>query len=334
MGLISRKTWSCDLRTIACTLCTVGAGLERCIMEFVNPFEDAEGSLVTLDHLVFLPIMDRLKQALVVREFKPDVIDTLEEGGLLRLLEMAWRIMVKLHEERKKVCEMALNGEIHYDEKTEELKVKLLHDEPVHFWEIPLPVVSNWDEIMDTIHRYTLELYELYLICASQLDFSPSRRTLDDARSWGDYITLHIDYAKGIHVNSEFTCSNFLDDLCLSVIPPLCNTSWFSRVFPASHIIFVMINGRGPGRDAGVMRVYIPNPKGAALEVIRLRESLSENEQARLMSTLDPLELLLRSWVEKINSTDQGEIAEMLENVSNDAHDLLMAELSFMLKPA
>jgi hypothetical protein len=331
MGLISRKRWSRDLRTIAYTLCTVGAGLERCIMEFVNPFEDAEGSLVTLDHLVFSPIMDRLQQALVVREFKPEVIDTLEEGGLLRLLERAWRIMVKLYEERKKVCEMSLNGKTHNDEKTEELKAKALNDEPVHFWEIPLPVVLSWDEIMNTIHRCTLELY---LICASQLDFSPSRRTFDDARSWSDYIILHIDYAKSIHVNGECTCSDFLVDLCLVVVPPLCRTSGFSGAFPASHMIFVMNNSRGPGRDAGVMSVYIPNPKGIARGVIRVRESLSDYEQARLISTQDPLGLLLRSWAEKINSTDHGEIAEMLEKVSNDTHDLLVAELSSMFKPA
>jgi hypothetical protein len=143
MGLVSRKKWSSDLRTIAYTLFTVDAGLERCVMASVNPFEDAEESLKVLDHEVFSPIMDRLQKALVAKEFKPDVIDTLEEGGLL-LLERAWGVMVVLQDVRKGIAAEALSGETCDPELTEELKSKSLNDETVHFWEIPLPVVPNW----------------------------------------------------------------------------------------------------------------------------------------------------------------------------------------------
>jgi hypothetical protein len=99
-------------------------------------------------------------------------------------------------------------------------------------------------------------------------------------------------------------------------------------------MIFVVTNARDPGREQGMMSVYITNPTGAARGVIKVRSGIPDAEQARLLASTDPLGVLLDTWVQKTNSTGHDEIAEMLQKVSNDAAERMKTEISVMFKPA
>jgi hypothetical protein len=328
---INKRKWTRELRAVATSFLTAGAGIERCVQESVNPFEDRRSLLLVMDWNIFVPIHDMVEQRLDPLEFNPVLVEVSDDKELVEVLMSAKPLMEGLHEKRGELVRMVMEGPSVVDEKTmQNLRDQVIDgDVPTPFWRLPLSADKDkTNELMEVFHGRLIDLYELYLAFTSQLDFKPSKRIPKQVVKWHERIVLHCNHPKCTRAGGACACGEFLSSLSRAVIPQLYRNPEWSGVFPVGHMIVVKTNTTRFQRDPWDMSIYLPNPKGPLRRLLILTDSWVLMDDNSLIISPNPLLSLLQDWVAKYNTDKGEEVVGMIDKLGEENNEDLVMELA------